>query len=98
MAITVYPRHDTEENWIKGNPILKKDEICVVYTNYAGAMYKKGNGNSRYNELPFLPLEEVLEYGIMYCNGITVKVRGFFNKNVGEQNEEQVYCPGEFVW
>lgn len=98
MAVTAYPRRDTEENWIKYNPILKKDEICVVYTNYAGTMYKKGNGNSRYTELPFLPLEEVLEYGVMYSNGITVKVRGFFNKNAGEQNEEQVYCPGEFVW
>ena len=20
------------------------------------------------------------------------------NENAGEQNEEQVYCPGEFVW
>lgn len=34
----------------------------------------------------------------MYSNGITVKVRGFFNENAGEENEEQVYCPREFVW
>ena len=70
----------------------------MVYTDYASTMYKKGNGNSRYTELPFLPLEEVLEYGVMYSNGITVKVRGFFNKNVWEENEEQVHCPREFVW
>jgi len=24
MAVTAYPRRDTEENWIKNNPILKK--------------------------------------------------------------------------
>lgn len=41
MAVTAYPRRDTEENWIKNNPILKKDEICVVYTDYTGTMYKK---------------------------------------------------------
>lgn len=96
--ITIKPRSDTEENWIKNNPILEQNEICIVYTKSYGAAYKIGNGCSHYNHLPFVSLERVLEEGLMYVSNsnMIVRFKGFIKET--EETNEQVHCPREFIW
>ena len=94
--ITVLPRRDTEENWETTNLVLKEGEMCVVYTQWCGTMYKLGDGKTPYSLLPFVTLENMLENGCMFTNSYTVKLKGFI-KEIEETNEE-LHCPGEFIW
>ena len=95
-SLTIIPRCDTEEKWEEINPIPKEREICIVYTQWCGTKYKLGDGKTHYSHLPFTTLENVLENGIMYASPTNVVFKGFI-KEIEETNE-QVYCPGEFVW
>lgn len=47
-------RRDTEENWNKYNPILKKHEIVKIFLNNNESKFKVGDGISKYSELPFV--------------------------------------------
>lgn len=90
------PRRDTEEKWEENNPIPKEREICVVYTQWCGTRYKLGDGKTPYLYLPFTTLENILENGIMYTSSTNVILKGFIKET--EETNEQVYCPGEFIW
>lgn len=46
-------KRDTETNWEQSNPILLNGEIIIVYTVDGQIRTKTGDGQKRYNELPF---------------------------------------------
>ena len=66
--LTIRPRCDTENEWIKCNPILKYREF-VVSVDKNGARYKIGDGISKYDKLQFVSLEMAITNGIIYCTG-----------------------------
>lgn len=66
--LTIRPRCDTENEWIKYNPILKYREF-VVSVDKNGARYKIGDGISKYDKLQFVSLEMAITNGIIYCTG-----------------------------
>lgn len=94
--ITIIPRSDIEEKWEENNPILKKQEMCVVYTQWNGTMYKLGDGKTPYSFLPFVTLEDMLENGYLFADSYAIKLKRF-TKEI-EETDEQVYCPREFIW
>lgn len=101
QSLTIMPRRDTNENWIRIDPIPKDKEICVVYPTSSSysTLYKIGNGCSRYSYLPFVSLEKALEEGLIYADDKVIKLKGFVNQvEEKEESNEQVYCPTEFVW
>lgn len=49
----VCSKRDTEENWERSNPILLDGEIIIVDTTGGKIRTKIGDGQSKYNELPF---------------------------------------------
>jgi len=58
---TLAPRHDTLENWNKYNPVLAKHEVAVARGN-ADNYIRIGDGISRWKELPFLSVYQVVEH------------------------------------
>ena len=74
--LTILPRRDKEQNWIRENPILRQKEICVVYSD-EGTKYKLGDGKTDYIHLPFTSIEIALEQGVMYTPNRLVRVKGF---------------------
>lgn len=74
--ITILPRRDQEQTWIRENPVLKWLEICVVYTEQ-GTKYKLGNGQTDYIHLPFVSLYAAIERGVMYVGDRVYRVKGF---------------------
>ena len=54
--LTIRPRCDTENEWIKYNPVLKYREF-VVSVDKNVARYKIGDGISKYDKLQFVSLE-----------------------------------------
>ena len=65
---TIRPRCDTENEWIKYNPVLKYREF-VVSVDKNVARYKIGDGISKYDKLQFVSLEMAITNGIIYCTG-----------------------------
>lgn len=66
--LTIRPRCDIENEWIKYNPVLKYKEF-VVSIDKDGARYKIGDGISKYDKLQFVSLEMAITNGIIYCTG-----------------------------
>lgn len=88
-SLTILPRRDKEQNWIRKNPTLRQKEICVVYTD-EGTKYKLGDGKTNYIHLPFVSIETVLEQGVMYAPNYLVRVKGF-TKDYECKKEEETY-------
>lgn len=89
-SLTIRPRCDTENEWIKYNPVLKDKEF-VVSINKDGARYKIGDGTSEYDELQFVPLEMAITNGIIYCAGglySHVKIELINPKKIEEANND----------
>lgn len=66
--LTIRSRCDTENEWIKHNPVLKYKEF-VVSVDKNGVRYKIGDGISKYDKLQFVSLEMAITNGIIYCTG-----------------------------
>ena len=95
QPLTILPRRDTEENWEITNPVLKKGEMCIVYSQWNGTMYKLGDGETPYSFLPFVTLEDMLENGCLFTNSYKIKLKGFIKE---KRNNEEIHCPREFIW
>ena len=63
--LTVLPRQDLEENWVKNNPILKDKEFVIsIDENIIG--YKLGDGEHCYSDLTFVDLFKGIMLGRVY--------------------------------
>ena len=49
----VCSKRDTEANWKRLNPVLLNGEIIIVDTTTGETRIKIGDGQKRYNDLPF---------------------------------------------
>lgn len=53
-------RQDTEENWLKNDPIPASGELCyTIGSNDAGRLLKVGDGSVRWSNLPYIAREGV---------------------------------------
>lgn len=59
---------DLESKWCSVDPVLKYKEFVVSILMDGSDRYKIGDGESKYQDLDFVPLEYVLENGMMYFN------------------------------
>lgn len=64
-TLTILPRHDTEDNWLQYNPVLKEREFVVSIDNDMIG-YKLGDGKSQYSELRFVDLFRAITLGYIY--------------------------------
>ena len=53
LSTRIKNKIDTSANWEKNNPVLLAGEIIVVKTNDGKIRFKVGDGEKRYNQLPF---------------------------------------------
>lgn len=53
LSTRIKNKIDTSINWEKNNPILLAGEIVVVKTNDGKIRFKVGDGEKKYNQLPF---------------------------------------------
>lgn len=61
-------RRDSEQNWIKENPILLSGELGIV-DSINSTDFKIGNGHSKFNELPtvtMMLLSKIYPVGAVY--------------------------------
>lgn len=63
MAHVFQLRQDTDENWLAENPILYQGEVILISKaplpegkNITYNYKKIGDGNSTYEELPYIPI------------------------------------------
>ena len=88
--LTIRPRCDTENEWMKYNPVLKYREF-VVSVDKNGVRYKIGDGISKYDKLQFVSLEMAITNGIIYCTGglySYVKIELINPKKIEEANHD----------
>lgn len=64
-------KRDTETNWIRSNPILLNGEIVIVDTDNGKIRMKIGDGEQKYNALPFNDDIKVVVNGniMLYADG-----------------------------
>lgn len=55
-------RSDTLENWNTKNPVLFKNEIVQVEDGVYPQLFKRGDGVTPWNELPYWPEDEVAQW------------------------------------
>lgn len=65
-TMTIIPKRDTRQNWIKHNPVLNDKEYAVVYINKWLTMYKIGDGKRTFKKLPYRSLKHCVENGYIY--------------------------------
>lgn len=83
--VIIKPHGDSLDNWKNENPILRKNEITVAYSEHTEApFYKLGDGIHHYQDLPYVTIDRALEYGIIYTYGVQVKMEGFIKPPKGE--------------
>ena len=70
--LIVNPRHDTLENWLKNNPILRNHELCCVITKFGKCKYKIGDGKTPFKKLRYTNKLSDIENIIIYNGEITV--------------------------
>ena len=72
--IIVLPKRSFLSEAISENPVLKDRELIVVYDeDWVG--YKVGNGESKFNELPFIEkISDLAPYFINRAPGYQIKI------------------------
>jgi hypothetical protein len=58
----VLVRRDTIDNWLNENPILRYKELVCVIANSGDLLYKLGDGETPYCDLPYIKLISSLDF------------------------------------
>jgi hypothetical protein len=82
-VLTIAPRRDFESSFIEKNPILRQDEFVIVYDDIIKSecidkslyetlvRYKRGDGHTPFNDLPYISAFEAIDGGFLYCKDAT---------------------------
>ena len=69
--IDIVPRHDTLENFLKVNPILREKELCCVLMPRGKCRWKLGDGKTPFKKLRYVRKISEIQEMILYNSTLT---------------------------